>query len=420
MVEPADGMGVESLAGDWRTLDDDGRAFLARALASSGLADPTSSPDPGPGADPDPGADPGPGEVGGWLAELLQAAVAAGASDLHLSAGCRPYLRRGGILRPLDGAPALDAATVRDLVTGPLAADQRHQLAATGDLDTSLTLGGDGLGAQRFRANLFRQSGALAAAIRIVPSRIPSLESLGLPARIARFADLSSGLVLVTGPTGSGKSTTLAALIEQVNRSRPAHIVTIEDPVEYRYTPDQALIQQREVGSDTGSFPTALRQALRQDPDVILIGELRDLETIRTALTAAETGHLVFATLHSADAPSAVNRVIDVFPADQQAQIRSQLALSLEGCVSQRLLPGRADGSLTAVTEVLVATAAVRNLIREDKVHQIRSVLETGGEAGMHTFDQSLARLVRQRVLDVAVARGAADDVSVFDAMVGG
>ncbi len=403
---------MESPAADWRTLDDDGRAFLARALASSGLPDdghPSSSPDSGPG------------EVRGWLAELLQTAVAAGASDLHLSAGCRPYLRRGGILRPLDGAPVLDAATVRDLVTGPLAVDQRHELAATGDLDTSLTLGGDRVGAQRFRANLFRQSGALAAAIRIVPSRIPSLESLGLPARIARFADLGSGLVLVTGPTGSGKSTTLAALIEQVNRSRPAHIVTIEDPVEYRYTPDQALIQQREVGSDTGSFATALRQALRQDPDVILIGELRDLETIRTALTAAETGHLVFATLHSADAPSAVNRVIDVFPADQQAQIRSQLALSLEGCVSQRLLPGRADGGpLTAVTEVLVATGAVRNLIREDKVHQLRSVLETGGEAGMHSFDQSLARLVRLRVLDVVVARGAADDVSVFDAMVGG
>ncbi len=414
---------MESLAGDWRTLDDDGRAFLAQALASSAPSPPTrrsTDPHADPRPVPEPGPDPGPGEVRGRLAELLQTAVAAGASDLHLSAGCRPYLRRGGILRPLEGTSVLDAATVHDLVTGPLAVEQRHQLAATGDLDTSLTLGGDGAGAQRFRANLFRQSGALAAAIRIVPSRIPSLESLGLPARITRFADLGSGLVLVTGPTGSGKSTTLAALIEQVNRSRPAHIVTIEDPVEYRYTPDQALIQQREVGSDTGSFATALRQALRQDPDVILIGELRDLETIRTALTAAETGHLVFATLHSADAPSAVNRVIDVFPADQQAQIRSQLALSLEGCVSQRLLPGRADGPLTAVTEVLVATGAVRNLIREDKVHQLRSVLETGGDTGMHTFDQSLARLVRQRVLDVAVARGAADDASVFDAMVAG
>jgi len=393
---------VESVAGDWRTLDDDGRAFLAQALASHA---------PPPNDTP-------PGEVTGQLAELLRRAMAAGASDLHLSAGCRPHLRVRGVLRPMDSSPVLDAATVHELANGPLGPEQRRQLATTGDLDTSLTLGdGDGGAAQRFRANLFRQSGALAAAIRIVPGTIPSLESLGLPPRVSRFADLGSGLVLVTGPTGSGKSTTLAALIEQVNRSRPAHIVTIEDPVEYRYTPDRALIQQREVGSDTGSFATALRQALRQDPDVILIGELRDLETIRTALTAAETGHLVLATLHSADATSAVNRVIDVFPADQQAQIRSQLALSLEGCISQRLLPGP-QGALAAVTEVLVATGAVRNLIREDKVHQLRSVLETGGEAGMHTFDQSLARLVRQRVLDPAVARGAADNIAAFDAMV--
>lgn len=408
---------MESLTGDWRSLDDDGRAFLAQALAS-----PAAPSDDGPGrrsAPPPVPTDGAPGEVTGRLAELLQVAMAAGASDLHLSAGCRPHLRVRGILRPLEGVPVLDAAAVHDLVNGPLGTDQRRQLAATGDLDTSLTLGGGGGAAQRFRANLFRQSGALAAAIRIVPGAIPSLESLGLPPRVARFADLGSGLVLVTGPTGSGKSTTLAALIEQVNRSRPAHIVTIEDPVEYRYTPDRALIQQREVGSDTGSFATALRQALRQDPDVILIGELRDLETIRTALTAAETGHLVLATLHSADATSAVNRVIDVFPADQQAQIRSQLALSLEGCISQRLLP-RPDGSLTAVTEVLVATGAVRNLVREDKVHQLRSVLETGGEVGMHTFDQSLARLVRQRVLDPTVARGAADNAAAFDAMVGG
>ena len=411
---------MESLAGDWRSLDDDGRAFLAQALACHGV--PGDDDDgTGRGALPPPlPADRPPGEVSGQLAEFLLTAVAAGASDLHLSAGCRPHLRVRGVLRPLEGAPVLDAATVHDLVNGPLGPDQSRQLAAAGDLDTSLTLGGDRDGARRFRANLFRQSGALAAAIRIVPDRIPSLASLGLPPGVARFADLGSGLVLVTGPTGSGKSTTLAALIEQVNHSRPAHIVTIEDPVEYRYGPGRALIQQREIGSDTDSFATALRQALRQDPDVILIGELRDLETIRTALTAAETGHLVLATLHSADAPSAVNRVIDVFPADQQAQIRSQLALSLEGCVSQRLLPARREGALTAVTEVLVATGAVRNLIREDKVHQLRSVLETSGEVGMHTFDQSLARLVRQQVLDGAVARGAADNVAAFDAMVGG
>ncbi len=376
---------------DWRALDDDGRAFLSEAL--SAIDDPAS----------------------GRLAELLDAAVAAGASDLHLTAGLVPYLRVRGVLRPLAGATALSATELHQLLEAALSAEQRSTLSATGDLDIGLTLGqADGQG-RRFRVNVFRQTGTLAAAIRIVPSHIPEMGELGLPATIQRFVELDGGLVLVTGPTGSGKSTTLAAMTEQINRTRADHIVTIEDPIEYRYSSAASIVQQREVGIDTCSFATALRHALRQDPDVILIGELRDLETIRIALTAAETGHVVFATLHSADVTSSVNRVIDVFPADQQAQIRSQLALSIQGCVSQRLLPG-ADDTLAVATEVMVATSAVRNLIRDDKLHQLRSVLETGGEHGMHTFDQSLSELVRRNQLDPSVARRAAHSVSNLEA----
>jgi twitching motility protein PilT len=280
---------------------------------------------------------------------------------------------------------------------------QRAALDASGDLDAGF--GATIAGAERrFRAGVFRETNGLAAAIRIVPPTIPPLADLGLPRVIERFVDLDAGLVLVTGPTGSGKSTTLAAMVEEINRTRPAHIVTIEDPIEYRYTPKEAMIHQREVGIDTVSFASALRHALRQDPDVILLGELRDLDTIRTALTAAETGHLVFATLHSSDATSAVTRIVDVFPGDQQAQIRSQLALSIQGSVSQRLVPSR-SGGLVPATEVMVATSGVRNLVREAKLHQLAGMLETGIDLGMHTFDQSLAALVQRGDVDVAAAR---------------
>lgn len=384
---------------DWNQLDDDGRAFLSAALSEVETAAGHETP------------------ATGRLAELLDAAVAARASDLHLSAGLAPHLRISGVLRPMAGAKALAPAELRDLLHAALTPEQRSVLTASGDLDAGLTLGSEGGVPRRFRASLFRQSGTLAAAIRIVPTEIPPLDALGLPPVITRFVELRSGLVLVTGSTGSGKSTTLAAMIEHVNRSRADHIVTVEDPIEYRYTPVLSVVTQREVGADTQSFATALRHALRQDPDVILIGELRDLETIRIALTAAETGHLVFATLHSSDTTSAINRVVDVFPSDQQAQIRSQLALSIEGCISQRLLPGL-NGALVPATEVMVATSAVRNLIREDKVHQLRSVLETGGDVGMHTFDQSLATLVLGRRVDLTVARGAAQSVSNLESLV--
>ncbi|MDW3221148.1 MAG: PilT/PilU family type 4a pilus ATPase [Acidimicrobiales bacterium] len=379
---------------DWRTLDDDGRAFLADALAGTG--EPTD----------------------GRLTELLDAALAADASDLHLSAGTVPHVRVRGELRPLAGSTPLAAADLATMLNAPLSLDQRQLLSARGDLDTALDLSGTNPGNRRFRASIFRQSGSLAAAIRLVPDTIPALDDLGLPAAVRRFTALTSGLVLVTGPTGSGKSTTLASMIQEINQSTRSHIVTIEDPIEYRHVPLQSVIQQREVGGDTESYVAALRGALRQDPDVILIGELRDLDTIRVALTAAETGHVVFATLHSSDATSAVNRIIDVFPGDQQAQIRSQLALSLEGSISQRLVPSTSE-SLVPATEVMTATSAVRNLIRSDKVHQLPSILETGGDDGMHTFDQSLAGLVRRGAVDPLVARTVASSAANLESLMG-
>ena len=427
-----------SLDDGWQTLDDDGRDFLAKALSEIG--------DPGDGqaafaeavrecpvtdaggGDTGSGGGGGHRPAGGRLGALLHEAVAAGASDLHLCADLAPYLRIKGALAPIGGHGPLAAADLELLLHEALAPDQRRELDSCGDLDLGLTIppaaraGQSELGepqrSRRFRASIFRHSGALAAAIRVVPDVIPSLDTLGLPPVATSLAGLASGLVLVTGPTGSGKSTTLAAMVETINQARAAHIVTIEDPIEYRYTPARSIIQQREIGADTQSFAAALRRALRQDPDVILIGELRDLETIRIALTAAETGHLVFATLHSADATSAATRIIDVFPGDQQAQIRSQLALSLQGCISQRLLPST-DGSLVAATEVLLATAAVRSLIRDSKVHQLQSMLETGADVGMHSFDQSLAGLVRHRRLDLSVARGAAHSVANLETLAG-
>jgi twitching motility protein PilT len=391
--------------GDWQTLDDDGRAFLAEALSSVGQQ--PSRPD----------GLPLPAAPTGQLANLLDAAISADASDLHLSVDLPPHLRVRGVLRPLVGSRPMNGGELRDILHEALTAEQRSELAATGDLDCGFTVSTD-RGPRRFRASIFRQSGSLAAAIRIVPSAIPTIESLGLPVVARRFVEQASGLVLVTGPTGSGKSTTLAAMTDEVNRTRVTHILTVEDPIEYRYTPARSVVQQREVGTDTESFAAALRRALRQDPDVILIGELRDLETIQIALTAAETGHLVLATLHSADATSAINRIIDVFPAGQQSQIRSQLALSVCGCICQRLLP-RPDGALVPATEVMVATAAVRSLIRESKVHQLRTVLETGGDTGMHTFDQSLASLVKAGQIDLAVARGAAQSLPNLETLVG-
>ncbi len=382
------------LENDWQALDEDSRAFLTDALSAVG----------------DPADD--------HLVKLLEAAVSADASDLHLSSDVTPHIRVRGDLRPLAGTGPVSSQELETMLGARLTAHQRDVLAARGDLDTAICFGGEGPDQRRFRASIFRQSGSLAAAIRLVPNQIPDLDDLALPPVVRRFSELTSGLVLVTGPTGCGKSTTLASMVEQINIKSAAHIVTIEDPIEYRYRSKQSVVQQREVGSDTESYPAALRSALRQDPDVILIGELRDLDTIRIALTAAETGHVIFATLHSSNATSAINRIIDVFPGNQQNQIRSQLALSIEGSISQRLLPS-IPGRLVPATEVMVATSAIRNLIRSDKVHQLPSVLETGGDQGMHTFDQSLADLVRRRTVDPTVARISASNPAHFDRLIG-
>lgn len=361
---------------EWDGLDDDGRAFLSAALGA-----PTAEPER-----PEPSVPAVP--TTHRLLALFELAEKLGASDVHISVGSSPHFRVRGDLRPAREFGPLVASEIESFVTSLLSPAQLATLRGSGDLDAALLIPvGDHL--LRIRASVFLQSGTLAAAFRLIATRIPAIEDLGLPQIVRRFADLEHGLVLVTGRTGSGKSTTLASMIETINRSRATHIVTVEDPIEFQYIPRQAVIQQREVGVDTKSFSIALRHALRQDPDVILLGELRDLETIRTALTAAETGHLVLATLHSGDTAGAIHRLIDVFPADQQTQIRSQLALSLQGILSQSL--ERVGERFVPITEVLVATGAVRNLIRDDKVHQLRSVIETGADDGMHTMEQSRA-----------------------------
>ncbi|MGH9089331.1 MAG: type IV pilus twitching motility protein PilT, partial [Acidimicrobiales bacterium] len=334
------------------------------------------------------------------LDDLLRYAVEVGASDLHLTANMPPTVRLHGALRPLDGVPPLDPNTVREMIFGVLPQSQRERFEAEHELDTSHSVAGCG----RFRVNVCLQRGSIAVALRPIPHDIPEFSTLGLPEAVRAFTDMRRGLVLVTGPTGSGKSTSLASLIDIINRTKPLHIVTVEDPIEFLHSHKRSVLSQREVGMDTNSFSEALRRALRQDPDVILVGEMRDLETISTALTAAETGHLVFATLHTQDAPSTVDRVIDVFPPSQQEQIRIQLSSALRGVVTQQLVP-TSDGTGRAVAaEVLMCTPAIQNLIRAAKTHQIYSLMQTGGQYGMQTMDQCLATLVRQNRVTQAMA----------------
>ncbi len=400
-------------------LDAEAEAWLSAALGDTTPAASTmvTGRDTGPADDGVESADsPLPAASSTGLLDLLATAIEAEASDLHLCAGLPPYLRISGALRPLAGVTPFEPGQLDQLLQSGLSPAQRRRLADTGDLDFGLSFG-PGAHAQRVRGAVFAETGSLSAAFRIIPNVVPDLGELGLPPIVDRLADLPRGLVLVTGQTGSGKSTTLAAMVSKINRERSAHIITVEDPIEYRHTPVRSVIQQREVGADTESFASAIRHALRQDPDVILIGELRDLETIRTALTAAETGHLVLATLHSSDATSAVNRIIDVFPGDQQSQIRSQLALSLQGSISQHLVPNLQGGRVVA-TEVMTSNSAVRNLVRDDKIHLLRGVLETGSDEGMHTLDQSLASLVRQRRIDAGHARRLVQDPAMFDELV--
>ncbi|MEZ5186294.1 MAG: type IV pilus twitching motility protein PilT [Candidatus Nanopelagicales bacterium] len=325
------------------------------------------------------------------LVKALEAMLAVDASDLHLTAGAPPTVRVAGDLRPLPGAPVMDASSLQRVLYAMLTQQQRETFEERLELDFSYALPARA----RFRVNMYRQRESVGAAFRVIPFEIKSLESLGIPPVVSTFAGLPRGFVLVTGPTGSGKSTTLASLIDIANTQRHDHIMTVEDPIEFLHRHRSCLVNQREVGSDTHSFSEALKHVLRQDPDIILVGEMRDLETIQVALTAAETGHLVFATLHTQDAAQTVDRMIDVFPPHQQQQIRQQLAGTLQGIVCQTLCRTADGNSRVVAAEVLVATPAIRNLIREGKTHQIYSAMQAGAQFGMQTLDQNLAELVR-------------------------
>jgi twitching motility protein PilT len=332
--------------------------------------------------------------------DLLRYAVAVGASDLHLTASMPATIRLHGAIRQIEGCPVLGNETIRDMVFGILPASQRERFEEEHELDTSHSIAGVG----RFRLNVAMQRGTVSAALRPIPHEMPRFESLGLPDAIRSFTDLRRGLVLVTGPTGSGKSTTLASLIDVINRTKPLHIVTVEDPIEFLHDHKRSIVTQREVGEDTDSFSEALRRVLRQDPDVILVGELRDLETISMALTAAETGHLVFGTLHTQDATQTIDRIIDVFPTNQQEQIRVMLASTLEGVVTQQLVVNAAGTGRVACAEVMVCTSGIRNLIRQAKTHQIYSIMQVGASFGMQTMDQGLARLVKDGIITESIA----------------
>ena len=333
--------------------------------------------------------------------QLLNEVLERGGSDLHLTAGTHPVVRVHGEMCPLTDFPVLNGSQIRQMVYSIVTQKQREKFENELELDTSYTLPGK----SRFRMNLFLQRDSVGCVMRVIPYEIADFEKLGIPPAVKAWASMPRGLVLVTGPTGSGKSTTLASLVDIINRERSVHIMTVEDPIEFLHQHKRAIVNQREVGEDTHSFANALKHVLRQDPDVILVGEMRDLETISTALTAAETGHLVFATLHTQDAPQSIDRIIDVFPAHQQQQIRVQLAASLQGICTQQLLPTSDGHGRVAACEVLVATPAIRNLIREAKTHQIYSMLQAGGKFGMVTMDMSLAKLATSRQITLDVAR---------------
>jgi twitching motility protein PilT len=325
------------------------------------------------------------------FADVLLEVLDRRASDLHITAGAKPTVRVRGRLVALDEFPVLTPTDTREVIYSILGNDQRQKLETDLQVDLAYTIPSRA----RFRVNAYFQRSAIGAAFRLIPSEILSVEKLGLPPIVHEMTKKPRGFVLVTGPTGSGKSTSLAAMIDEINEERQEHILTIEDPIEFLHSHKNCVVNQRELGSDAQTFALALRAALRQDPDVILVGEMRDLETISTALTAAETGHLVFATLHTQDTAQTIDRIIDVFPPHQQHQVRVQLSVALQGIITQTLLP-TADGSGRCVaTEVLMPTPAVRNLIREGKTHQIYSVLQTSASAGMQTMDSSLVSLVR-------------------------
>jgi twitching motility protein PilT len=325
------------------------------------------------------------------LAEVLGVMLDMGASDLHLTNGAHPMVRIRGGLQPLEQYPKLVPQVLQRVLYAILTQKQREKFEEELELDFAYALPGRA----RFRVNLYQQRESLGAAMRMIPYEIKPLEDLGIPPAVSNFSSLARGMVLVTGPTGSGKSTTLASLVDLANRTRNDHIMTVEDPIEFLHRHKGCLVNQREVGEDTRSFASALKHVLRQDPDIILVGEMRDLETISVALTAAETGHLVYATLHTQDAAQTIDRVIDVFPSEQQQQVRVMLAGAIQGIVCQTLCKTADGRGRVVATEVLVATPAIRNLIREGKTHQIYSAMQAGAQYGMHTLDQHLAELVR-------------------------
>jgi twitching motility protein PilT len=329
------------------------------------------------------------------LPQLLRTMVEKGASDMHITTNTPPLLRVDGSIVPLR-LPPLGPVEAKLLCFSALTEEQRAQFEKTNEVDLSFSV----KGLSRFRANIYMQRGAVAGAFRSIPFKISTFDELGLPAVVAEFANKPSGLVLVTGPTGSGKSTTLAAMIDKINTEQRLHIITVEDPIEYLHAHKMSIVNQREVGTDTDGFKSALRYVLRQDPDVVLVGEMRDLETIEAALTISETGHLVFATLHTNSAVSTINRIVDSFPAHQQAQVRAKLSFVLQGVLSQQLVPRHNAPGRVLALEILVPNAAIRNLIREDKVHQIYSQMQVGQERyAMQTLNQSLYSLFQRRLI---------------------
>ncbi|GIG39810.1 twitching motility protein PilT [Cellulomonas phragmiteti] len=338
-----------------------------------------------------------------------------GASDVHLTSGTAPMVRISGALRPLEQFGVMTPEPLRRSLYSFLTQKQRETFEANLELDISYAV----RGLARFRVNLYQQRESVGAAFRVIPYEIKPLEELGVPASVGSFAGLPRGLVLVTGPTGSGKSTTLASIIDLANRTREDHIMTVEDPIEFLHRHKKCIVNQREVGADTHSFANALKHVLRQDPDIILVGEMRDLETISVALTAAETGHLVFATLHTQDAAQTIDRIIDVFPSGQQAQVRTQLASAIQGVVCQTLAKKANGAGRVVATEVMLATPAIRNLVREGKTHQIYSAMQAGADNGMHTMDQNLAELVKRGKITYEVGLDKAHHIEDFNKLVG-
>jgi twitching motility protein PilT len=341
------------------------------------------------------------------LVEMLEIMIEKNASDLHVTVGAKPKIRVSGDLIDIEEYDALTPSSAQNLCYSIMTELQKKKLEENFDVDFSFGVSK----LSRFRANVYIQRGTVAGAFRVIPYEIPPFDTLGIPTVVQQFANLPKGIVLVTGPTGSGKSTTLAALINKINKERRVHIITVEDPIEFTYSHERALIDQREIGSDVPSFESALKHILRQDPDIILVGEMRDLETIQAAITTAETGHLVFATLHTNSAPETINRIIDVFPPNQQSQVRTQLSVSLQGIVTQTLIKRKDGKGRILAMEVLIPNAAIRNLIRENKIPQIYSTMQMGqAETGMITMNQSLINLYKRGLISYESALDASTD----------